>query len=453
MRAVPWLTVTIALLSAPTACPQEPEPLAEEILVVEGETQESVPAEAGVVELCEAEEAASIYGGPWDTRSRMTGDWLGLRDGLAENGFTFDGYGTQFWQAVTSGGQNHDGRYGAKLDYLFNVDGGKAGLPQGFFINLHGETRLGESVNDIDGLIAPSNIAMNFPESEGNLTALTGVKFTQALSETLVVYAGKLNTLDEYPLKFSQGLGLARPGIGGFMNTSLVFNPIAARTIPYSAAGVGFALLEEGEPVLALTLFDPEERATIGLEDLYERGVVVATDLVLKAKILGLPGVYNYGGTYSTATYRSVDPAAYLLVPGAGIVAAEEEHSWSLYANFFQALWVDPCDETRSWGLFGQFGVSDGNPNPVRFVANAGLAGRVPGRKLDVFGAGFFYMGLSDSFKSLLAPLSRSRTSMASNSSITSRSPPGAASPRTCRSPIPALRRSARSSFPASGWN
>lgn len=351
----------------------------------------------------QAEEAAPEFGGPWYARSRMTGDWGGARSELAENGVTFDLYATQFYQGVTSGGRARDWEYGGKLDYLFNVDGGKLGLWQGLFVNLHAETRFGDSVNNIDGLLLPANIAMALPAPDEDITALTGVKITQALSENFAVFFGKLNTLDEYPLRFSPALGLERPGIGGFMNTALVFNPILARTVPYSAVGVGGAVLREGQPVIAFTVFDPEERATKGVDDLYDRGAVLAGDVLLRGKPMGRPGLLNIGGVYSTAQYRSTDPAAYAFIPNVGIQGGEETGSWALYANFYQAVWVDPCDDNRHWGVFGQFGISDGNPNPIRYVANGGIAGRsmIPGRKLDTFGVGFFYTGLSDDFKAL----------------------------------------------------
>ncbi len=137
-------------------------------------------------------------------------------------------------------------------------------------------------------------------------------------------------------------------------------------------------------------------------------------DLILRGKPFGRPGVLNIGGTWSSADYRSFDPSAYLniisqvLAGNPALIAASpvESGSWSVYTNFYQSLWVDPCDEKRTWGLFGQFGISDGNPNPIRFVANGGFGGRsmFPGRILDTFGAGYFYLGLSDNFKSLARP-------------------------------------------------
>jgi porin len=368
-------------------------------LVSEDTTADTDPAPA----------PANPYQGDLRTRLRLTGDWWGTRSALSDRGLTFDFFVTQFYQGVAAGGRRQSWEYGGKLDYLFNLDGGKLGLWKGFSANLHAETRYGSDVNNIDGLLAPANLPMHFPE-ETNITSITGLKFTQALSENAVVFLGKINTLDEYGFRFSPALGTNRPGLAGFLNTSLVFNPIVARTVPYSAAGVGFAYLREGQPLLALSVFDPEERATKGLDHLFARGVVLVPDLTLDVKPLGLPGKYNFGGTWSSATYRSVDPAAYLSIPPQLVrderFAPMETGSWSLYANFYQSLWVDSEDEKRSWGVFGQFGISDGNPNPVRYLANGGIAGQsvIASRTYDTFGVGYFYLGLSSNFKALARP-------------------------------------------------
>ncbi len=77
--------------------------------------------------------------------------------------------------------------------------------------------------------------------------------------------------------------------------------------------------------------------------------------------------------------------------------------SWSIVYTFDQTFWTDPCDQKRNWGLFGNAGISDGNPNPIRWSANIGIAGSspIPSRKLDSFGLGYFYVGLSDGIKDL----------------------------------------------------
>jgi porin len=354
---------------------------------------------------------ANPYAGDLFSRPRLTGDWWGARSGLADRGLTFDFFATQFYQGVASGGRQQSFQYGGKLDYLFGLDAGKLDVLPGFFVNLHAETRFGTAVNNNDGLLAPSNLPMNFPDPHRDITSITGLKLTQAFGENFAVFLGKINTLDEYGLRYSPVLGDNRPGLAGFLNASLVFNPIVARTVPYSAAGTGFAYLRDGEPLLSLSVFDPQERATTALEGLFARGVVLIPDLTLKVKPFGRPGKYNFGGTWSSASYRSFDPAAYLSLPPQLVLderlSPKERGSWSLYANFYQSLWVDQQDEKRTWGVFGQFGISDGNPNPVRFVANGGIGGRsmIPGRPIDTFGVGYFYLGLSNGFKTLSQPI------------------------------------------------
>lgn len=335
----------------------------------------------------------------------------GFKERLENRGITLDFFATQFYQGVASGGRQQEFEYGGKLDLLTRFDGQKMGLWQGFFVDMHLESRLGHSVNAFDGLLAPSNIAMNFPESEGNITALTGLKVTQALSENFALYAGKINTLDEFPIRYNSAQGLGRPGIGGFMNTSLVFNPIVARTVPYSAAGIGFAILRELEPVFTFTVFDPAERATTGLQNLFEEGVVLVPDLIIRTDRFGLPGIYNFGGSWSSADYTSLDPAAYLNIPVELGNLPTSSGSWSMYTTFYQALWSDPTNEKRTWGVFGAAGLADSETNPIQYSGSLGLGGRVmrPSRPDDTFGIGVFHLGLSSEFRDLASTVSAQR--------------------------------------------
>jgi porin len=252
--------------------------------------------------------APNPYVGDLLLRSRLSGDWHGLRSALAEKGLTFDMFATQFYQGVVSGGQERRWEYGGKLDYLANLDSSKLGRWQGLFVTMHAETRYGNTVNNIDGLIAPANFIMDFPARNRNITAITGLKITQALSENLAVFAGKINSADEYPPIttgfYNADLGLNRPGLGAFMNTNFVINPIKFPTVSYSTAAVGGYILRGGKPAISFYLFDPEERSTRGLENLYGRGVTILGDLILRPRLFGRPGTYEFGGTYGTAKYQ-----------------------------------------------------------------------------------------------------------------------------------------------------
>ena len=68
---------------------------------------------------------------------------------------------------------------------------------------------------------------------------------------------------------------------------------------------------------------------------------------------------------------------------------------------------MDPADETRSWGVFGNAVISDGKPNPIRWSAIVGVGGSspLPNRKLDTFGIAYYYLGFSDSFKNDVRPI------------------------------------------------
>jgi len=201
------------------------------------------------------------------------------------------------------------------------------------------------------------------------------------------------------------------------MYASLATNPIVGLTIQYSTAATGFAILREDQPVFTFTIFDPELRATTGVEGLYSTGVVLVPDLLIRGNLFGRPGIMELGGSWSSAEYTSLSPNSYLnpAIPELAASYANQfgqlpvkTGSWCMWSNFYQALWVDRVDENVNWGVFGEFGISDGNPNPVQFVANGGITGQsmIPGRKLDAFGIGYFYLGLSDSFKSLASPIS-----------------------------------------------
>ena len=84
---------------------------------------------------------------------------------------------------------------------------------------------------------------------------------------------------------------------------------------------------------------------------------------------------------------------------------------WWITYLFDQALWVDPTDQTRSWGVFGNFGISDGKPNPIQWSGIFGIGGSspIPDRKQDTFGLAYYYLGLSDDFKNVAQSSRRCR--------------------------------------------
>jgi porin len=191
---------------------------------------------------------------PWSgdfwTRSQLTGDWAGSRDELAENGLTFFGDITQYYQGVTAGGLARQFEYGGRGDYLIDVDSRKMGLWEGGHLDFRGETRLGQDCNRIDGAVAPSNFAMILPLPGQNVTALTGLQYTQDLSENLTVFFGKLNLLDGTPASYARGMRL-----NYFLNAAMQNNLSRIFLLP-SVLGGGLVVRDEVEPVFNFYLLD-----------------------------------------------------------------------------------------------------------------------------------------------------------------------------------------------------
>lgn len=332
------------------------------------------------------------------TRPTLLGDWCGSRTHLAESGFNFSVSTTQYFQGVVDGGLNQTSRYGGRNDILMNVDGEKAGLWKGLFITLHGESRYSDSVIADTGSVLPANLALAFPQATGTNSALTGVKLSQFLSEDMLVFAGKINTFDDFHQPLT-GAG----GTNGFMNGALMINPVVARTVPYSTFGAGFVMLQQMEPVFSMAVFDTNDNPTTsGFDTFFDDGVSIVTALNLPTEWMALPGHQGLFGTYSTGTYTNLSPSVYFQ-PGTGVVVTSppKEGSWSMGYNFDQAFYVAPDDPKKRWGVFGNLGIADDNPSPFHWFASAGLAGTSPisGRSSDTFGAGYYYTGMSGEIK------------------------------------------------------
>lgn len=352
------------------------------------------------------------YEGDLFTRPYLTGDWNGRRSQLAAQGVTWDLFATQFYQGVTRGGLSQEFEYGGKLDFLPTFDCHKLGLWEGLSANIHAESRFGTSTNAIGGTLLPGNAAMAFPFDPDPAGAwLTTFKFNQALSEHLIIYAGKINGLDSYALKYSPGVATNLPGLGGFQSVGLTFNPIAGRGVPYSAAAAGCASLFGEGSSLGLTVMDPAERSDRGMDNLFDGGATIATDLLLRQTTMGLPTLINLGGVYTTADYTSLDPSVYVDLFRRGLLQNAigsgslpvENSSWALYSTVSQALWQSSSAPKATWGIFGGLGLSDGNPNPIKYYASLGIGGRSTStvRPLDSWGIAYYYVGLSEEVKTL----------------------------------------------------
>lgn len=336
-------------------------------------------------------------GNLWE-RPFLLGDLGGWRDQLVSNGYTLNVSNTNFYQGVAAGGIQRQSEYSGRNDYYLNVNGEKAGLWKGLFIDLHGETRWGDTVNGDTGALIPVNTGALFPLPSGSPTALTAVKVTQALSEEFVVFGGKINTLDGLTQNYAAGRG-----VDAFMNLGLALPMVAARTVPYSSLGGGFAYLKGMEPIFTFMVLDTNNTpTTTGFQSFFNNGATMLAMLKVPVTMGALPGHQGIAGTYSTGTYNDLTPTPYFdPTSGFGITTGTVSGSWCVFYSADQALYVDASNPKRSWGLFTNIGFADNGPSPIQFSANAGLGGSSPivSRPLDTFGVGYSFVDYSGPVK------------------------------------------------------
>jgi porin len=256
----------------------------------------------------------------------LLGEALGLRPALEDRGLSFYVSSTQFHQGVAAGGLRRGFRWGGKFDMLAHLDSDELGLWEGATLDLFAESRLGQSVNGFAGSFSPVNLAMFFPVPDEQVTAITGLTLTQAITERSGVFVGKLNALNG-----DLGRFLKYPLTSRFGNAAFNFN-LALDRYPYSASGVGFYLAPERGPALSLVVLDSfNSPRTSGLGDLGGNGVFLYAEAKQPTIFFGLPGRQVLAGLYGTGRFSDLDPASFVeLSPLSTAVAPRKSGTWTL---------------------------------------------------------------------------------------------------------------------------
>jgi porin len=334
----------------------------------------------------------------------VTGSWFGARDALFDEGIDLRTNLSQFYQGVTSGGLRQTFPYGLKFDYFGTIEAEKLLGWEGLFINLHGESRFGGSINRDVGSLVPANFALEFPKPMGSASALTNMQIEQFLGPDFVVTFGKLNAADGvniHPI-------LGGNGINRFMNEAFVLSPIYGRSIPYSTPGAGFSYLRDLDPVLTFLVLDPNGRPdTSGVGHMFSNGATLFYHLRLPVTPLGLPGHQSLEGTYTSGRFSPFSQDDYIILGQPVIHETRRSNSWVITYGFDQFLAVDDDDPTKGWGIFGNISLADQATNPVRWFLNLGAGGTspLPGRTADSWGVGYYYLGTSSVLRQTLRPV------------------------------------------------
>lgn len=341
------------------------------------------------------------YSGEIWTRSTLSGDWWGLRNDLAAKGVTLDMSLTQAAQGIVHGGKDIGWQYGGgRGDITLNLDSQKLGLWPGGFLNVEAEgnfipaDNILKSVNGRTGALMPVHSSQILPTPAGDNFNLPALNFAQFLSPYFGLVIGKLATISATSgdmNEFAHGKGDTQ-----FMNLALNFNPIMALTVPYSTLGTGLIVLPTKDPkqaIVSLFLLSSTGKAsTSGFDDLNDNNLTVAAEGRVTTDFFGLTGHQLFGTSFSNKKFTSLDQSLRLVIETRDFAA--KKGSWNIYYNFDQYLYEPKKGSGEGVGLFGRFGASDGNPNPMHYFYSLGVGGKgmIPSRERDRYGLGFYYI-------------------------------------------------------------
>lgn len=398
----------------------------------EGSTQ-SNPAAPGEPASESAEKATAMpslieklpdYSGDLSKRSFLLGDWGGARTDLAEHGVLLDLDATQVFQGNARGGKNTSGalEYSGSVDLKLRFDTARMGLWPGGLLTLRGETWFGNSVHGHVGSIMGVNADNLFPvPGDSGKTTLSEYYFAQALSEKFVLVFGKMDlasVLDQNAFASSEKTQ--------FMNLGLRANPVLLPFGPYTT--ITFA-----------AIYIPTDWLTIstGLNDNDPEGAVTKTgfntafhgrdwysigqEYDFTIKPWDKLGHQRLGWAWTARDMRVLDADNRISLPTLGTVSLigsgpigrlarltglsrllgdpdAQSDDWVLYYNFDQYVFTETDDPNQGIGVFGRFGYSTGNANPIEQFYSIGVSGKgvVPERDNDTCGLGYYLVNLSD---------------------------------------------------------
>ena len=348
------------------------------------------------------------FDGDLSSRSHLSGDWHGERDALASRGLTLDLEVTYTFQGVVEGGfhgplfhrvsDESDTGNVVSGDLRLGLDVEKAGLWKGGRLDVRAEARAGRSVLQRAGSVSAVSNDSLFPNVvdrfDDEAYALTALTFTQHLGEKVAFFGGLLDTAEGDENEIA-GSALSN---STFLNSAMLYSLVEDATVPNVSLGGG-VLLEPNDAISSsFSVFGTQETAG---EDPFDHmeGTTFALECTVAQEIFAQPGAQTLGFLYGIDASRTAIAADPRLVLGAILVGrpipSTHADTWALYYNAHQYV---RGDAERGWGAFVRLGVSDGDPNPVKWNAAGGLGGKglLPRRDRDAWGIGFFYLGLSE---------------------------------------------------------
>jgi len=345
-------------------------------------------------------------GGDFWTRSHVTGDWDGVRTELAEQGITFDVDVIQVFQVNARGGAstNSGFAYSGSADYRLTLDTTRLGWWPGGQFQLKGETQFGRSANGKVGSLMSPNADALFPLPDEHETTLTDVVWTQFFSEHFGIAVGKID------FRGGDANVFAHSENTQFLNLAFVANPVLLALAPYSALNASLIFRPTDDLMVILSALDSFGNAnTAGFDTAFHspEGTSFINEWDLTIRPFGLIGHQRVGFVYSNRQKTLLNQDLRLGGGLADMISSLRQvmsdpktrpDDWAFYYNFDQYLYVEEDDPTQGVGLFGRFGWSTGDANPMETFYSIGLGGKgiLNERDNDTYGLGYYYLSMSD---------------------------------------------------------
>ena len=231
---------------------------------------------------------------------------------------------------------------------------------------------------------------------------LSSVYLQQTFGSSVSLAVGKINIIDLAATKPFMG----GAGIDGFWNIAFAAPP--SGTIPPYLLGAILNVRTE-VATFGLWVFDPNSVVnSSGLEEPFGEGFTIRGTVDFPVIIAGRSGHQGLAASYSNKGGTNLEDLGDVLLPPSspGTVGIKNNRHYFAY-SFDQYLYQSQSNPAEGFGLFGQLGISDGNPNRLYWSALVGIGGMglIPGRSRDNWGVGFYYAAPSRYLIDLLAPV------------------------------------------------
>ncbi|MHC5108937.1 MAG: carbohydrate porin [Planctomycetota bacterium] len=345
-----------------------------------------------------------------DWSDKLTGDWGGVRSDLKDHGVQLDIRVIQYFQGVASGGSNTSFKYGGNLAISLTLDGHKAGLWEGFFVNVKAESQFGNSINADAGALSLPNTTMLYPLPGYRDMAITQAIFIQALSKNFALAVGKVHVIDFWSMVYPEQGG----GVDGFMNLNIIAS--ASPWLRYVNLGFNFGgalVLTDDEQIQAgiFAIDLNNNTTTTGIPETFNDGAGVLGWWKFFFEVDDKPANILLVAGGSTREYHSFDSHPTGFQRNEGILEellratqSKDDGVWSAGIYYEQILWHKPENEDQKLRFLTGWSLSNGDPSLGQWAGMASLeaTGLLFNREKDKVGLGAYYSVLTDDLKKSL---------------------------------------------------